>query len=255
MRAQSTNAIYLADALSMIGGGVDAMMYEGLTPVVVTDPPFNIGYRYKGYKDRMPEDEYYSMLEEVTALCPSVIVHYPEQMHRLSIAKGEAPERVVSWVYNSNTGKQHRDIAFYGVMPDFRRMTQPYKNPSDKRIRKRIAEGKGARLYDWWNVNQVKNTTKGKTAHPCQMPLDVMEKVVGILPDGIGVIDPFLGSGTTALACKRRGVPFIGYEVVPEYYEIAKRRLWPEDFCVAAPVDDGRSDGSKDSRETGGEDR
>ena len=46
------------------------------------------------------------------------------------------------------------------------------ENPNDKRIQKRIAEGKtGAKLYDWWNVNQVKNNSKEKTAHPCQMPL------------------------------------------------------------------------------------
>lgn len=222
---QAVNSIYLADALSMIEGGVDAMVYEGLNPVVVTDPPFNIGYRYKGYRDRMPEGDYYAMLEDVTNLCPSVIVHYPEQMHRLSITKGEAPEKVVSWVYNSNTGKQHRDVAFYGIKPDFKRVKQPYKNQNDRRIKKLMAEGKGARLYDWWNVNQVKNTTRGKTAHPCQMPVEVMENIVGILPDGVGVIDPFLGSGTTAVACKNRGIPFIGYEIVPEYYDIARKRL------------------------------
>lgn len=225
MIEQEVGDIYCADGFDMLLGGVAAMRYEGLTPVVVTDPPFNIGYHYKGYSDKLPEPLYYSMLAEMTRDTPSVIVHYPEQMHRLSIEKGEAPVRVVSWVYNSNTGKQHRDIAFYGVKPDFTRVTQPYKNPNDKRIKKLMAEGKGARLYDWWNENQVKNTTKGKTAHPCQMPLEVMERIVGILPDGCGVIDPFMGSGTTGVACRNKGVPFIGYEIVPEYYEIAKERI------------------------------
>lgn len=131
------------------------MTHAGLTPVVVTDPPFNIGYRYKGFTDRMDEGDYYAMLAEVTAQTAAVVIHYPEQLHRLSIEKGEAPERVVSWVYNSNTRKQHRDVAFYGVKPDFNRVKQPYKNQNDKRIRKLMAEGKGARLYDWWNVNQV----------------------------------------------------------------------------------------------------
>lgn len=51
----------------------------------------------------------------------------------------EAPERVVSWVYNSNTRKQHRDVAFYGVKPDFNKVKQPYKNQNDKRIRKLMA--------------------------------------------------------------------------------------------------------------------
>ena len=204
---------------------MDAITYEGLLPVVVTDPPFNVGYHYRGYRDRMSETDYYAMIAEVTQLTPSVIIHYPEQMHRLSIEKGEVPERVVAWTYNSNTAKQHRDVAFYGIKPDFTRVKQPYKNPNDKRIKKRIAEGKGARLYDWWEINQVKNTTKGKTAHPCQMPLEVMKRIIGVLPDGIGVIDPFTGSGTTGVACKQLGVPFIGYEIVPEYADIARKRI------------------------------
>lgn len=43
------------------------MTYAGLTPVVVTDPPFNVGYHYSGCSDRMDEGEYYAMLAEVTA--------------------------------------------------------------------------------------------------------------------------------------------------------------------------------------------
>lgn len=225
---QELNRVYEGNCLELIGGGIEAMVYNGLTPVIVTDPPFNIGYHYKGFRDRLPEAEYYAMLADITDGVPAVIIHYPEQMHKLSIAKGEAPERVVSWTYNSNTAKQHRDVAFYGVKPDFNRVKQPYKNQNDKRIKRLMAEGRGARLYDWWQINQVKNTTRGKSAHPCQMPIEVMDRIVGILPDGIGVIDPFLGSGTTAVACRKRGVPFIGYEVVHEYAEIARKRIEEE---------------------------
>ena len=132
----------------------------------------------------------------------------------------------MSWVYNSNTGKQHRDIAFFGVKPDFRKVGQDYKNPTDKRIAKRIADGKTARLYDWWEINQVKNVSAEKTAHPCQMPLKVMENIIGILPDDYLIIDPFLGSGTTALACQKYNRKFIGIELDPKYFEIAKQRIF-----------------------------
>lgn len=84
--------------------------------------------------------------------------------------------------------------------------------------------GKGARLYGWRNVSQVKNVSKVKTGHPCQMPIQVMKNIIGILPDGIGIIDPFPGSGTTAVACAEPGVPFIGYEIVQEYAEMANER-------------------------------
>lgn len=213
------------DCTELLNDAISRLRYEGLTPAIVTDPPFNIGYHYKSYKDKMPDDEYFSWLAELTFYTPSVIVHYPDSLHKLTLAKGEAPERVVSWVYNSNTAKQHRDIAFYGIKPDFRRVKQPYKNPNDKRIKARIAQGKGARLYDWWDVNQVKNVSGEKTAHPCQMPLEVMSRVIGILPDNVGVIDPFVGSGTTGVACVRRGVPFIGFDIDSDYCEIARGRI------------------------------
>jgi len=194
--------------------------------VVVTDPPFNIGYHYKGYADRMPEQEYMQMLTEIVTMFPSVIIHYPEQLHKLSIATGTAPQKVVSWVYNSNTAKQHRDIGWYGITPTFKNAWQPYKNPNDRRIQQRMAEGaRGGRMYDWWNVNQVKNVSKDKTAHPCQMPLEVMKNIISTLPDNSVIFDPFMGSGTTALACIELGYDFIGCEISQEYYNIAKARI------------------------------
>ena len=193
--------------------------------IFVSDPPFNIGYHYDTYDDDMTEDDYYTFLLEVFGTNKQVIVHYPEALYRHSYNIGIFPDRVVSWVYNSNTAKQHRDIGFFGVRPDFRKVGQDYKNPSDKRIAKRIAEGKTARLYDWWEINQVKNVSSEKTEHPCQMPYEVMRRIVGILPDGYTIIDPFMGSGTTGLACKELGRNFIGIELDEKYFEISKRRL------------------------------
>lgn len=198
---------------------------NSINPVFVSDPPFNVGYKYATYKDRMKEAQYYQMLASIFSAHPHVLIHYPEQLHRYSIEIGTMPSRVVSWVYNSNTAKQHRDIAFYNVSPDFKQYGQDYKNPKDKRIAKRVEEGKKARLYDWWEINQVKNVNKDKTDHPCQMPIEVMRRIVGVLPSGVTVIDPFLGSGTTALACKQLGVPFIGIEMDEKYVEIAKKRI------------------------------
>lgn len=195
-------------------------------PIIVSDPPFNIGYKYDKYKDNMKDDEYYSFMGDVFGMCPSVVIHYPEELYKIAFKIGMFPERVVSWVYNSNTAKQHRDIAFFGVKPDFKKVRQPYKNLNDKRIQKRIADGKtGAKLYDWWNINQVKNVSKEKTEHPCQMPLDVMTNIIGILPDDATIIDPFMGSGTTGVACKKLGRKFIGIEMSPNYFEIAKTRI------------------------------
>lgn len=195
---------------------------------IVTDPPFNIGYHYKSYKDNLKEEQYYDFLTEVLTFngFPFVIIHYPENLYKLSFKIGIFPEKVVSWVYNSNTPRQHRDIAFFGVKPNFKKVIQPYKNLNDKRIRKRIAEGKkGAKLYDWWNINQVKNVSNEKTKHPCQMPIEVMKNIIGILPDDYIILDPFMGSGTTAVACKELNRNFIGFEIEEEYFKIAQDRL------------------------------
>lgn len=193
--------------------------------IIVSDPPFNMGYHYNTYSDNMPEDEYYKWIAEIFSLCPSVVIHYPEALHRLSVEMGKAPKRVVSWVYNSNTAKQHRDIAFYDIVPDFNKVKQPYKNLKDKRIQERISRGlTGCKLYDWWNVNQVKNVSKDKTEHPCQMPLEVMLNIIGILPE-MTIIDPFCGSGTTGVACKELGRDFIGIEIDDTYFNIASNRI------------------------------
>lgn len=194
--------------------------------VVVTDPPFNIGYHYEGYKDRMEEKKYFEMLNRFIDAFPCVIIHYPEALHRLSIECKQAPEKVVSWVYNSNTAKQHRDIAWYKIKPCFTNALQPYKNPNDKRIKERIARGcRGGRMYDWWNVNQVKNVNHEKTIHPCQMPLEVMKNIISTLPEDSVVFDPFMGSGTTALACVELGYDFVGCEINESYYKAAQKRI------------------------------
>ena len=196
--------------------------------IIVSDPPFNIGYHYDNYDDNMSEDEYYKWIGNIFSLCPSAVVYYPESLYKLAFQMGKFPERVVSWVYNSNTAKQHRDIAFFGVKPNFNQVRQPYKNPNDKRIKERIARGiTGSKLYDWWNINQVKNVSKGKNGinHPCVMPLEVMKNTVGILPKDKVIVDPFMGSGTTGVACKELGYDFIGIELDENYFKLAEERI------------------------------
>lgn len=206
--------------------------YKDKFIVIVTDPPFNINYKYNTYKDNMDEDSYFEMLCKLFSDSRFVVIHYPEQLYKLSLVLKKTPEKVISWVYNSNTGKQHRDIAFFDIKPDMSKVRQPYKNPNDKRIKERIKRGcTGAKLYDRWNINQVKNVSKEKTEHPCQMPLKVMENIVGILPDDCIIVDPFMGSGTTGVAVvsmnRKQNVhrDFVGIELDEKYFEIAKKRI------------------------------
>ena len=115
--------------------------------IFVSDPPFNIGYHYNSYEDNLDEEEYYECLESIFGEDKCVIIHYPEQLYKFSFQIGKFPEKVISWVYNSNTVKQHRDIAFFGIKPDMTKVRQPYKNPNDKRIQERIKNGSGGGDY------------------------------------------------------------------------------------------------------------
>lgn len=193
--------------------------------LIVTDPPFNVGYHYNNYNDKLGSDEYYEMLQEIFGDYPFIVIHYPEEIYKIAFQVGRFPDKIISWVYNSNTPKQHRDIAFFDIVPDFTKYGQEYKNPKDKRIIKKIAEGKMARLYDWWEINQVKNVSKDKTSHPCQMPLEVMRRIISIVSSDYIIVDPFAGSGTTGVACKELNRDCILIEQDEEYIKIINKRL------------------------------
>lgn len=69
-------------------------------------------------------------------------------------------------------------------------------------------------------------TGKNESGHPTQKPDSLMEALVRDFTDpGDTVLDPFMGSGTTGVACVRLGRNFIGWEKDPKYFAIAKRRI------------------------------
>ena len=200
--------------------------YEIPKGLVITDPPYNQGYKYNDYDDKLSEEDYIELLSKIPTPC--VIIHYPEETINLlpKAIKGKC-EQVVCWVYNSNTGKQSRLISWWGCKPDFRKVRQPYKNLNDKRIQKRISEGKtGAKLYDWWEINQVKNVSKEKTEHPCQIPEELIKRIIltTASPNDI-IIDVFGGSGTTAKVAKDLGFSSVSYEIDSEYCEMIEKRV------------------------------
>lgn len=214
--------IYLGDCRDYIE------KFNGLDYVIVTDPPYNIGYDYDEYKDNLSETEYYKMLVGVIGEnMPAVILHYPEYLHKLSIYLGEAPQRIISWVYNSNTARQHRDIAFYRIKPNLKNVPGEYKNLNDRRIIERIERGKNPKCYDWIYNEMIKRQTKEKNKidHPCVIPLKLMDKIIKMLPSDKIIIDPFAGSGTTLIAAKKNNRHFIGFEISKKYFELANRRL------------------------------
>jgi site-specific DNA-methyltransferase (adenine-specific) len=72
------------------------------------------------------------------------------------------------------------------------------------------------------------NAIANERVHPTQKPLSLMGWCLSFIPDAETILDPFMGSGTTGVACIRTGRKFIGIEREPKYFEIAKSR------CIAA---------------------
>ena len=66
---------------------------------------------------------------------------------------------------------------------------------------------------------------EARHGHPTQKPVALMEWCLGFLPDAKTILDPFMGSGTTLVACQRMGRAGTGIELDPDYFEIACRRV------------------------------
>ncbi len=70
-----------------------------------------------------------------------------------------------------------------------------------------------------------KRVARDGAHHPTQKPIEVMEWCLGFIPKGKEILDPFMGSGTTGIACHRAGRAFYGIEVLESYFDIACKRI------------------------------
>ena len=77
-----------------------------------------------------------------------------------------------------------------------------------------------------FRMSRIEAYAKMNKQHPTQKPLALMEWCLSFLPEIQTVIDPFMGSGTTGVACKNLGCKFIGIEQNADYFEIAKNRIY-----------------------------
>lgn len=95
-----------------------------------------------------------------------------------------------------------------------------------------FARDKGVKLYGSYETKRKFYVTASNTedkkmyGHPTVKPLDIIRNLVINSSEGGGIVlDPFMGSGTTAVACKLTGRHYIGFEIDPEYCKIACNRV------------------------------
>tara|TARA_R100000152_G_C6749485_1_gene173135 strand:- start:391 stop:1041 length:651 start_codon:yes stop_codon:yes gene_type:complete len=187
--------------------------------LIITDPPYNVGWTYDTYKDKVSEDDYLKLFSHFKGF-RFIVIHYIEDIIKYIVPIMGVPTKVVQWVYNSNMGKQHRSIAFFNCKPDFNQATQPPKNPRDKRVNSEV------KLYDWWLINLVKNVSKEKEDYSNQIPEKVIANIIKIVAQEDDIIfDPFMGSGTTPAVASKLGYKYIATDISQKAYNITKNRL------------------------------
>jgi len=196
--------------------------------IIISDPPYNIDFKYNTYVDKQEENEYIEMIADLKKITDKIVlIGYPLQTMKYYVQALGYPDTVLAWCYNSNLPSKHyRLISFWNVEPNLKNDYQPYKNPNDKRVKALIAKGsKGARLYDWFSDIQLeKNVSKNKNGniHPCPVPIKLMERIIKVTQKCSGgrqiYIDPFCGSGTSAIASYLQNVSFVGTEIDENYY-------------------------------------
>jgi site-specific DNA-methyltransferase (adenine-specific) len=77
----------------------------------------------------------------------------------------------------------------------------------------------------WTDIHRIKHNSK-RDPHPCQLPLHLMDRLILLTTDENDIIlDPFSGTGTTAISAKRLGRQYIGFELDEKYAEISQEKL------------------------------
>jgi DNA modification methylase len=217
--------------------------------LIITDPPFNIGKDYGGvYKDNKEFSEYIEWCKEWLQDCIRLLkktgslylFNYPENnAYLLPFLKEHIIfKRWMTWHYPTNTGHSKKNftrtqhsILFFAKTEKHKfnkdDVAEPYKNPTDKRIQERLKNGSNGKTpYDVFHFNLVKNVSKDKTPHPCQIPVSLLKIFIKASSDeGDWVMDPFAGSFSTCAAAKELSRNCIGIDINPKYVDIGKKRL------------------------------
>ena len=247
-----TTGIACADNLNFLGSLDDASMH-----LIVTSPPYNIG---KSYEARAPLADYAAdqarVIEECVrvlhprgSLCwqvgnhvaagqifPLDMVLYPIfQQHGLRLRN-----RIV-WHFehglhcSKRLSGRYETVLWFTRGDDYTFNLDPIRVPSKYPGKKYFKGPKAGQLSgnplgknpgDMWTIPNVKNNHVEKTDHPCQFPVELVERLVLALTDpGDAVLDPYMGVGSSLVAAVKHGRIGFGCDTVPAYVENARARV------------------------------
>lgn len=239
--------------------------------LVVTSPPYNINNVYgnrtregrkiesKGvkYADNLPEEEYRRMLGTVFSECRraltddgSIWINIKSRYDGKRILPpfwicDYFPDmflkNIIIWNFDWGGSTNTRFAPRYEFVFWFTKDATNYKFNLDAvkipalNYRPDRYKSQMKNPSDVWKIPMISGNFLERTGHPAQYPEKLVERIVLAASDkGDTVLDPFMGSGTTGAVAKRLGRRYIGYEIVPEYVEMANARISGQ----GAPEDD-----------------
>lgn len=196
--------LYCGDCLEVL-----PTLPAGSFDCCVTDPPYNVGLGYASTDDR--RDDYADWCQrwivEVRRACPGPVAVSVGQSNLSLWAATAPPDWWLAWWKPAAMGRcvvgfnNWEPVALYG---------KPRKAVCDV-------------------IRATIRPDADLGGHPCPKPLEWAEKQVDMLSqEGDAVLDPFLGSGTTGVACVRTGRRFVGIEIDPGYFDTACSRIAKE---------------------------
>lgn len=222
--------------------------------VTFADPPFNLKKKYGAYKDEKETDDYLIwcrqwILEMVRITKPSgsIFVHnIPKWLLYYAGFLNEVADfrHWIAWdAPTSPMGKtlqpSHYGVLFYAKNQrenKFYEIRYPHKRCrkcgyllKDYGGKKKILHPFGPLVSDnWSDIHRIRHN-KHRDPHPCQLPVHLLERLILMSTDeGDIVLDPFMGTGTTAVAAARLGRKVIGIDLDPQYVEITQHKLTQE---------------------------
>jgi site-specific DNA-methyltransferase (adenine-specific) len=229
---------------------------DGSVDLVVADPPYGLGKDYGNDSDRLSGEDYLRFSRRwIDALLPklganaSLYVfltwqYSPEVFSYLKTRMIMVNEIIWDRRVPSMGGSTrrfssvHDTIGLFAASRDYYFDVDSVRIPYDaetKKARSRsIFEGKkwlevGYNPKDLWSFSRIHRQDPERANHPTQKPLAVVERMVlASSPAGGLVVDPFMGSGTAAVAASRHGRAFVGFELNRDYWQEAERRVAQE---------------------------
>lgn len=193
------NKIYNEDCLITM-----SKMEDKSIDLVLTDPPYGVNLNYDIYKDT--EEKWFDLMNKfIPEACRigKMVIMPSCQIKRLEwIYNNYPPDWLICW-YKGSTGAS----AYIGFND-----WEPH-----------LVYGKNnTNMHDYFKATPEPQ----KNGHPCQKPLAWASWLISRATKETDLVyDPFMGSGTTAVACKNLKRNFIGSEISEEYCEIARQRL------------------------------